>query len=1186
MERSWTAEQKSAIEARGGSLLVSAAAGSGKTAVLVERLLRLITGENGCDADRLLVVTFTNAAAAELKERVSRRLAESIAQNPLDQNLQRQQMLLQNAHISTIHSFCLDLLRAHFEALDLPPDFRIADENEGELLRGEVLDDLFEECYAAARRGGDDAFARLSALFSTGRGDAALAETVLRLHDFVRSLDAPEGFLDTTAAMYAPRAAGESVWGRAALAHAAQVFAGAARAERAVLARLDGDEKTAKAYAPAFESDCAAFASAERAARAGNWDETVRDAASFSFARLGAARGGDEALKTEAKAVRDASKKALEKLLGGVLCCTEEEFGRDLAAQRPLVARVTALVRELDARFSREKRAKGLLDFSDLEQLALKLLARREAGGLVFTQVAQALSERFAEVLVDEFQDVSPVQDGIFRAVSDGGRKLFLVGDVKQSIYGFRQARPELFLARRNACAPYGAGRFPAKIILGRNFRSREGVTEAVNFVFGRLMTRELGGVDYGPEEELVPGAAYFPREGPDFALHVLDRGDGGEGEAEDESAAELEARHIAGEIARKMAQGFPVQGENGPRPAEYRDFCILLRSMQGRAEIYLRALEAAGIPAYAQMQNGYLGAYEVNVMLSLLRILDNPLQDIPLLSVLLSPVFGFTPDDAALLRIRSRRGSLYLSLLALSKGGDARFDAFLATLSHLRALAAVLPADRLILRIYDETGFLDVFTAMPGGELREANLRLLLDYARSYEAAGYRGLAGFLRFIDRVSERRSDLSPASAIPESADVVRVMSIHKSKGLEFPVVFLAGCAKRFNNEDAQRTALFHPSCGYGSMALDEALGCRTTTLPREAVKLELTRSMLSEEMRVLYVAMTRAKEFLCAVETPSRLEPTLRSAAAMAAAAGNGKVPAFEAMAAQSPGEWLLAAALLHPSGGALRARAGFGLPAAPLEAGQWELCVLTADEVPAAAPAPGAQSATAPAGETEEALRARLTRQMSGTYPHEGLAAVPSKVSVSELAEAGIFRAEQVRPAFLAGAELTAAEAGTALHAFLQYAQLSALRTREGAEAELARLESGRFLLPEQARAVEIGRVLHFSQTPLFSRLLRAQRLWREFRFNFELPAEEVFPQARGVREPVLLQGMADLVFLEDGKAVLLDYKTDHVKAPDELAARYRAQLALYARAVREILGCEVAAKYLYSFALGREIEV
>ena len=1190
-EKNWTPDQRDAIEARGGTLLVSAAAGSGKTAVLVERVIRRITGDDPCDVDRLLVVTFTNAAAAEMKERISSRLGDLIAANPADRSLQRQQVLLQNAHIQTIHSFCLELIRENFEKLDVPPDFRIADENEARILCQDVLAQLLEEKYAAsaAQREPDD-FRALAEMLGAGRDDSLLEDTVLRLYDFVRSMPDPEGTLDGMLRMYAPGVpAGRTVWGKAALRHVERTMESAAAQIEGSLRIIAGYGQLIDKYQAAFSGDLNQARECAQAARTGDWDRVRAMAAGFDFAPLGPVRKFEAPeVKDALQAQRKSFKETVGKLCDGVLCCSEAQFAQDLATVYPVAACLFGIVLELDKRLFEAKIAKNMLDFGDLEQLALKLLIETPLDdGPRPTACARAVSRRFEEVLVDEYQDTNRAQDAIFRAVSREGRNLFMVGDVKQSIYRFRRATPELFMEKQDAFAPYHAGRFPARIILGRNFRSRAGITSAVNFVFSQLMSREFGEIDYGDDERLIPGASYPERPGADFELHVVDaKAAADDADMENDDRDTLEARHIAGVIRDMMREQFPVQGENGPRPVRYRDFCILLRSTAGRAETCRRELEHAGIPVFADVAGGYLGSYEVAVTLSLLRILDNPLQDVPLLSVMLSPVFGFTPDDLARVRVTNRKGSLYLALVSFAREAGGAFASFLDTLSSLRRVAAVLPADRLLLRIYAQTGLPEIFEAMPAGAARRANLRLLLDYARGYESAGYKGLPGFIRYIDRLSSQDGDLVPASAVSENADVVRIMSIHKSKGLEFPVCILAGCARRFNMEDTQRPVLFHPVYGFGAMVRDAQRGLRTTTLPREVVRMETARSGLAEEMRVLYVAMTRAKEKLICVMTPSNVSSTLHRASGLLRE-GRILLDPLAASQSQSFSEWLLACTLRHPAAGELRRLAGCEDIALLPESSPLKVCV-TAPET--AGPSLGREETKRgdrPCDADEEAGLAReIRRRIAARYPDRVLSRVPSKVAVSELAEAEVRREFGFRgspPAFLSPARLTPAQAGTALHEFMQYAELSRIRTADDVTAEVRRLVDARFLLPEQGDAVRAEKVLGYLQSDLYARVKNASRVWKEFRFTVEADASRISPDAQPGHGTAVIQGMADVVFEENGRIYLLDYKTDAADE-EELRRRYMGQLAIYANAVAQIMGKNVSVCYIYGFHAGKTV--
>lgn len=1215
--KNWTEQQKAAIHTQGGPLLVSAAAGSGKTAVLVERVIRKITDrENPCDVDRMLVVTYTNAAAAELKERVAARLHGLAAQSPSDLNLSRQLMLIHNAHISTIHSFCLDMIRENFQKLNIPPDFRVADENEIGILRNDILEEVIEEFYALSsakvKKGGEEpAFFELTELLSAGRDDSRLVECILRLYTFIRSLPDYNGWLDGISALYDSNlAAAQTVWGRAALDLAKTACENAASVLARALKAINGCEPMQKAYFAAFQNDYEFFKQAARLADEGNWDSVYRAVNSYSFGKLGALRKfEDEAFKDSVKAMRDSAKEILSDLRKGPMSSNADEITDDLKRTSPLVDCLFSLVKQLDLRLTREKLSRNILDFGDLEQFALKLFVERAADGTFRkTDSAEAVSKRFDEILVDEYQDVNFAQETIFNAVSDNSHNLFMVGDVKQSIYRFRQAMPEIFIGKKESYRPLPSGTsekpepeyFPAKIILGKNFRSREGVTAAVNYFFRGLMSSDLGEIDYGEEERLIPGAVYPPRPcgGEDFELDLLDvsKSDGS-ADFGTEDTETLEARRIAEKISTMIGGGFEVLGENGMRKAGFGDFCVLLRSTSTRAEKYMREMALCGIPAVADIPNGYLGSYEVAVMLSLLRVLDNPVQDIPLLSVMLSPIFGFAPDDVAEIRLCVRHEKLYFALLRYTRENGGRTADFLKTLERLRTLAAVLPVDTLIERIYEETGFVTLCDAMPGGTKRRANLRLLMNYARNYDEAGYTGLAGFIRFIDRLNEMKGDLAAGTGVEGGAGAVKIMSIHKSKGLEFPVCIVAGCSKKFNREDTRKDILFSPSYGVGLMLRDKSLGFRYTTLPREIVKAGIEKSSASEELRVLYVAMTRAREKLILLLSLNDIGKEARKAASLVNE--DGSINPFYALKSPNFSEWILACALCHPSCGVLRQDAG--LDSMPLRegGGKWEVSL----SEPSARPEKEADKDDIDSAENS-GIYETITTRLSFTYPYAALAELPSKLSVSEMAETGLpgedlsrptvlrikrelrppENPKNLRPSFL-DKRLTPAEAGTALHFFMQHADFSEICGAADIEAEKKRFVEWKLLLPEQAEAVGAEKVLAFLKSDIYRRIRQSPKVFKEFKFNIEVPAKKLFDGIpENAADTVILQGISDLVFEENGLCYVLDYKTDRVSSGDELAERYAAQVAIYAEAVEQVTGKIVGGKYLYSFHLQQTV--
>ena len=1176
MSREWTPEQKNAIEARGGTLLVSAAAGSGKTAVLVQRVIgRIVDERDPVDADRLLVVTFTKAAAAEMSARISAEIAALLEDDPGNVRLQRQQILLSRAKIGTIDSFCSDLVRENFFKLGIPPDFRILEDSEMAVLRGEAISDVLDECYEKA----EPAFLEFVEEFSSGRDDARIAETVDRLYDFIRSHPFPERWLAEKAALYdRPGPAGESVWGKSILGFAGEAVDYAVSLTKHSLARLASDAELAGAYSDALRSDLASLLALREAVASGDWDLCARRAElTFPRFRPVRGRGEEDPLKNSASSARK-EVRAVVSRVASLFSGSQRDWDAELARLAPAVGMLFRVTERFGEALAQKKAERRAADFGDLEHWALKLLVRETADGFERTPDAEELSGRYEEIMVDEYQDTNEAQDMIFRALSRDETNLFLVGDVKQSIYRFRQAMPQIFLRRRAAFPDYDPEKneFPACIPLGRNFRSRSGVTGAVNFVFRQLMSRRAGELDYTKAEELVPGADYPPEEEPSAALEVIDLSD--TEYKKDSDLIRVESRRLA-ELIYSMTDGTHLATDRGKqRPFVYRDFCILLRSANRFAHEYARELSALGIPAWADTVGGFFEASEVRTAVSLLEVVDNPMQDVPLLAVMMSPIYGFTPDEAAEIRLHTRSGRLYPALSAAAKDGNGRAAGFLGEMEAFRTLSATMPADRLIRHLYDKTGLPELVQAMPNGELRLANLRLLLSYAKKYEANGYSGLSGFLRFIDRMRRSRADLSAASTISESANVVRIMSVHHSKGLEFPVCILAGCSRAFRRERAD--VLLHPELGPGLRLRDPATGARCSTAVREAVALEQERDEMSEELRVLYVAMTRAKEKLILMTTLDDAKKTLSSLASRLT--GEERIGPYVVRGASSISDWLLLCALRHPDAGALRALAGVSdetiLPAGE----RWEFRIIK----PQPEEETEAEREPVPAAQADPAILGRLNADLDFTYPYAELNGVCAKVAASELA-AGKFAARysaSSRPAFLGESGLSPAERGTALHAYLQFADYRA--AAQDPERELSRLEKDGFLTAQQVQAVDLKAVRAFFASPVAGRILVSPSVEREYRFSVEIPAGEVRAElpASLSREPVILQGAADCVFEEEGELVIVDYKTDREKDPEKLWERYREQLSWYRRALELCTGKRVRQCLLYSFSLGREI--
>ncbi|MGI6403143.1 MAG: helicase-exonuclease AddAB subunit AddA [Oscillospiraceae bacterium] len=1183
MAGKWTKAQQQAIQSRKGPVLVSAAAGSGKTSVLVERAIGLICDENHpIDADRLLIVTYTNAAAAEMKQRIGARLAQLARETPGNLRLISQQAALSRASIGTIHSFCLGLIRENFQHLPISHDFSVADEGELELMRQESARTALEQFYLQDE---DGSFQELVELLSGTRDDARLISILLRLYDFARAHPFYLSWLDRVQHLYeSSPAIEETHWGRTLLTYAADTLDFCISSMGQMRETLREDEKAEKAYGPAFSSDLVQLEACRIAVREGNWDKAVSSLSGVEYVRLGALRGNDT-LKAQAQGVRKRCRKLIERLSNDYLNATGQDFAQDMADLAPKLATLFDLIRTFDRIFTEEKSRKKRLDYADLEHLALSLLAReREDGSCERTPLAVALSQRFEQVLVDEYQDVNEVQELLFTCVSRMQQNLFMVGDAKQGIYSFRLATPAIFLHKKESYAVYQGegGEFPAKIILDMNFRSRREVTQGVNFLFSLLMSRRLGDIAYQGEERLVCGATY-PASAGDLRpqLLLLD----GTKYAGDEDFPTLEARLVAEQIAQMLAEGYPVSHQGKTRPCCPGDFCILMRSPRRRLQTYFKALEEQGIPVWVQNADGFLSLREVSMVLSLLEALDNPLLDLPLVAALISPLFGFSDDDIAALRLAGKGLPFYL---ALEKGASGAVEAglarrcadFLELFSHLRSRAAVLPTDRLLLELYACTDALAIAQVMPLGENRRANLLLLVEYASTYHDLGYKQLGGFVGFITRLRERGGDLAPAGLAGEGGGAVQIMSVHRSKGLEFPIVILADTAKGFNRTDLNQNYQLHSEYGFACARRDPETMRQFSTLPMQAIKLERIRDLLGEELRILYVALTRAKEKL--IITGYVGKNLARKLEGLVEEVVDGRLNPRALEEASCPLDWILAALLHHPDGKGLRELAGCSQLLPQEDDNAWQIQIIPAGKQTVS------QEKTQPPRLAQPDLDylSLLQQRAAWRYPYELQTKIPTKLAVSQVSqrEEGKMRFRS-RPRFLEAKGLTPAERGSALHQFMQFADYH--KARVNLEEEIARMARQRYLTASQTESLDRKALAAFFQGPLARRIFAADQVWRELRFLGEY-GKDVLGERLEMDDDakITLQGVADCVFVEKGKAVIVDYKTDRVKTPEELLERYALQLQLYRRILSQALTYPVGECLLYSFALGRAIPV
>lgn len=1209
----WTNEQQAAIDSRGQTLLLSAAAGSGKTAVLVERIIRrLLDKEYPIDITELLVVTFTKAAAAEMRDRIGTALMKALSETK-DSRVERQLALLPSAQISTLHAFCQHVIRKYFYTIDLDPAFSIAGEEELNLLRRQVLEDVFLSYYE------DDEKASilypLADMFGSDRGDDILMDTVSRMYTYARSLAWPEHWLKEAARAYdvAPDAViDDMVWSGPIKDAVRRILEEDARLYDGVLYHL----RQREAFAPACDTFVAEQAALRQAAQARSWNDLSRFVRAIDFPRLKSLRklsDDDKAVWERCKKVRDDVKKDVIKTLQAVyFSATPEEWLDGMRAMKPIMDGLVTLTLDFAKAYGAAKKEKGWIDFSDLEHFCLQILLAPDASPEhpVPSAAAEELRSQYEEVFIDEYQDTNGVQELITRLVS-GEDNRFMVGDIKQSIYRFRLADPTLFLEKYQSFSRDEKA-VQRCIDLGRNFRSVPVVLDAVNAVFSRAMTAEAAGMDYGEREKLYAG-----RQAPDDERWIggpveVDIVPTPNDEEDDDgsTAFEKECRFIAGRIGELLASGRMAARKDGTlEPLSYRHIVVLLRSMASKADVLIQALQEGGIPSYAEQSGGYFAAVEVQVMLALLRCIDNPEQDLAMAAVLRSPLVGL--DETALAGVRlAGDGTLWQNLPAfvasLPDGVDEKEDLqqFMAAFDSWRTYSRRHGVAELLQRLYDDTAYVDFVGAMPGGDVRQANLKALYDRARQYEEAGFRGLFRYLQLMDKMKEDGLDLAPAKVVSEKEDVVRIMSIHKSKGLEFPVVFVADMGKAFNRRDTQDQILFHNRLGIGLKQYDPEWRMSYPTLIWSGIAAQLRWEGTAEEERILYVAMTRARDQLILTGHSSHIDRDWQRWTSR-----------LNPAQAKSYFDWVMPAALA-PFGA--KADADYARPGAAWQDAIWQVRIARA--VPAGTVEEGAYD-----GEPRlEALRrgdltgtpvpSWLDEQLSWQYAYPQAVRTAAKFSVSEVkrryqelhsdelqdeADLSVPAAAVIPtapgeddafaalPPWLAGEEaaVSGAQRGTALHKALQYITPAADQTTATLRHEIDAFVRQGLLSREEAKLVYVPALAAFCQSDIGRRMAESPELHREYPFTVLLAGGDPLPETE-TGEQILIQGVIDCLFREDDAWILVDYKSDRLETADAFRSRYAVQLALYKRAVEQITHRPVEETYIYSLHLQQEIRL
>lgn len=1269
-ENRWTAEQQKAIDTRHCNLLVAAAAGSGKTAVLVERIIKIVLNEEKpVDIDKLLVVTFTKAAAAEMRERIGEAITRELDKNPASKVLQRQITLLNKANITTIHSFCLSVIKNNFHKVDLDPGFRISDDTEATLLQQETLQELLEKKYEEEldKALNESSFLKLVDSFGGKKDDSNLQQLILELYSFVMSGPWPEKWLKEAAKGYEVTAdfatASKSVknvepspkWFQVIQDYLTNELKGLrATFEKAysIVKNGSGLEK----YEPNFKSELEAIEKLMASTNC-SWQELYESFNSIEFQRLKpVGKDADKIAADKAKALRDSVKDKLKAMSKELFSVTPEDHITAINEMHDVVEALTEVVVEFIDSYGQKKKEKSLLDFSDLEHLALDILTDiDDAGAAKASEIALNLQDSFEEIFVDEYQDSNKVQEVLVSMVSKTNREVpnvFMVGDVKQSIYRFRKAEPGIFLNKYENYSDR-EGERNRKITLYKNFRSRKEVLNAVNYVFKSIMSKYVGELEYTDLEALNLGASYPEKHNP-VELHIIDKAAGnttqGPEEAEDADSEEqyeeieegrfgtfeqeansvqVEARLVGNRIKQLLysddGDGFKVFDKNtgGFRRVEPKDIVVLMRATTAWAPVFMEELKQMSLNVYADSDTGYFKTIEVQTMMSLLQVIDNPMQDIPLLAVLRSPIFSFTTEELIDIRMMDKGIPYYEALkqfVAEESLSDTtqpqtqnptqqKVSQFFATLHRFREASIHKPIDELIWYLLQESGYYAYAGAMVNGAQRQANLKLLFVRARQFEATSYKGLFNFINFIDKLRKGSGDKDTAKILGENDNVVRIMSIHKSKGLEFPVVILAGTGKMFNASDTRKKMLLHQDLGIGSDYVNFERRITYPTIIKRALKKKIELEGLSEEMRVLYVALTRAKEKLIITGSINDLEKTCNKWTAVAQEAEE-KLPQHLVAKGKCFLDWLGPVVARHKYGEELRAIAAAEETSLVEDSSSWQVytwqpgdIIAEATEAIKAEDSASLDILEEKLGKSKEISQLVLDR-LNWQYSFKEATKLPTKITVTELKRrinvlpedegeaVAYLESLAVTPAFMQGDHrLTAAERGTAMHSFMQHVDLKAKISFESFVDQVADLVRREILTPQQAKAIDLDKILAFFESSIGLRMLSATEVNREVPFFMRLSVTEIqgdLPNALYENESIMLQGIIDCYFRDGKDIVLLDYKTDFVLEQNinNLADRYKVQLQYYARALAQITGKEVKQCYLYLFHLDRELEV
>ena len=1343
----WTQEQQNVIDSRGGNLLVAAAAGSGKTAVLVERIIQMILNSDlKIDIDKLLVVTFTNAAASEMRERIGDAISKKLDENPEDEHLQDQLVLLNKASITTIHSFCLEVIKSNFHKINLDPNFRIGDETECSLMKLEAIDETFDILYEQ----NDEEFCYLVDCYAEKRGDSNLQNLILSIYSFVMASPYPKVWLKESAEDFNITDDFDfatSKWAKAILETVKIQMEGIEKSLCKAIEDVDGidelvtfTDKLKIEYEKIKEILYACDTS---------WSDAYRQISSMTFENYakGVKRIPKDAPsyikeeKDKAKKIRDNAKKSIEKIKTSVFNKNYDDLKDEIKFLYPIVKSLSDVVLMFEQIYSQKKRDKGIIDFNDIEHFALQILTETdENGDFVFDEegknipsdIALEYREKFYEIFIDEYQDSNQVQEVILSTIAKQKEpNRFMVGDVKQSIYRFRQAKPEIFLQKYATYDTDLSSKYK-KIMLYKNFRSRKEVVDSVNYIFEHIMSKNLGEIDYNEEEKLNLGANFEEVEdekiilGGATEIHLMEKKvpevedpDEEEEEGEDLDASQIEARMV-GKIIRDIMR----PNENGEimqvfdkkletyRNVEYKDIVILLRATSAWAPVFAEELINMDIPTYADMGQGYFETMEIQVIMSFLKVIDNPMQDIPLIAILRSPIYGFTPEDFIDIRITDKKISFYeamrmfvgekidlsneeeqdiaedeisddtgneiidLNINEENSYVDADMDdyyqninyedfeyeneefiyndevmyesyisenieddliyeinsniegdeesqkselelkvrRFLDDLKELQEKSMYMSTDEFLWYIYTNSGYYAYCGALPGGSQRQANLRILFERAKQFEETSFKGIFNFINFISKLKKSNSDMGSAKTLGENANVVRIMSIHKSKGLEFPIVICSGMGRNFNTMDFRKDVLYHHELGYGPQIVDFERRISYPSIAKEALKCKINIENISEEMRILYVALTRAKEKLIITSSIKDIEQNMHKWSSNIST--EKMVSKYDILNGKNYMDWMMPAIIKHKDLEDIRETYNLSTSISMEDESKWSVKTWSRDDIDFEKhEKEGIREVlnTMDLSQHDTEYYEQIEKKLNFEYPYLGVVKKAASISVTEIKKRqeeyeeqddslGLYKHKTTlkKPKFLSESQktekITGARRGTIVHLIMEVLDFEKVNTESEIKAQIQDLVKRRIITEKESQVLSPRKIMRFFKSPIAKRMLsskfvkREQKIYTQIKMNDIYLNDEIFKNNRETyeNESVMLRGVIDLYFEEDDGLVILDYKTDFVDENNkkEIIHKYKKQIEIYADVLSKLTGKKVKEKYLYLFGIDKQVKV